>query len=130
MPDEKTLDLIFSFQYDRKLSKNLEMNYDNIIYQIKTNKPGYGLRHAIITVCKDLSGVISLLYKGRALDYVCHKKQKRAPGIVGAKQLEVKLEQIKKYIPGPNHPWRRYEKIINTTKSGITNAVRSYPKGS
>jgi hypothetical protein len=130
LPDAKTLDLIFGFQCDRTLSKNLEMSYDNIIYQIKTDKPGYGLRHATITVCKDLLGVITLLYKGRALDYACHKKQKRAPGIVGAKQLEGRLEQIKKCIPGPNHPWRRYEKIINPTKNDVTNGVRSYPQGS
>jgi transposase len=123
LPDEKTLDLIFGFQYDRKLSKNLELSYDNIIYQIKINKPGYGLRHAVITVCEDLSGIITLLYKGRTLDYVCHKKQNRAPEIVGAKQLDGKLEQIKKYIPGPNHPWRRYANIIKPTKNDVTSAI-------
>jgi hypothetical protein len=128
LPDSKTLNLIFSFQDDRKLSKNLEMSYDNIIYQIKTNKPGYGLRHATITVCKDLLGAITLVYKGHVLDYVCHKKQKRAPEIVGAKQLEGKLEQIKKYIPGPDHPWRRYEKVIKPTKNDAPNVVRSYPQ--
>lgn len=123
LPDSQTLSLIFSFQENRTLSKNLEMSYDRIIYQIKTTGRGYGLRHAKIIVCKDLSGTITLLYKGRALDYTCHKKQKRAPEIVGAKQLESKLDKIKKYIPGPNHPWRRYEKIINTVKPDVTNVV-------
>ena len=104
------------------------MSYDNIIYQIKTTKPGYGLRHATITVCEDFSGAITLLYKGRALDYVRHKKQKRSPEIVSAKQLDGKLEQIKKYIPGPNHPWRRYEKIIKPTKNHAANVARSYPQ--
>jgi len=113
LPDAKTLNLIFSFQYERKLSKNLELSYDNIIYQIKTTKPGYGLRHAAITVCEDLSGSITLLYKGRTLEYVCHKRQKRSPEIMSAKQLDKKLEQIKQYIPGPNHPWRQYAKITN-----------------
>jgi hypothetical protein len=112
LPDTKTLNLIFSFQHHRKLSKNLELSYNNIIYQIKTNQPGYGLRHATITVCEDLSGAITLFYKGRELDYVCHKKQKRSPEIVGAKQLERTLEHIKKYRPSPNHPWRGYEKRI------------------
>lgn len=130
LPDSQTLNLIFSFQDDRTLSKNLEMSYDNIIYQIKTTGRGYGLRHAKITVCKDLSGTISLLYKGRVLNYTCHKKQKRAPEIVGAKRLETKIDKIKKYIPGPNHPWRRYEKIISQVKADVTNVVRSYPQGS
>lgn len=130
LPDAKTLDLILSFQDERKLSKNLEMSYGNKIYQIKTSKSGYGLRHATITVCEDLLGTITLLYKGRVLDYVCHSKQERRAAIVNAKQLEKKLVEIKKHIPGPNHPWRRYEKIINPIKDSITNIVRSYPQGS
>lgn len=113
LPDSKTLNLIFSFQHYRKLSKNLELSYNNIIYQIKTTKPGYALRHATITVCEDLSGAITLLYKGHELKYVCHKKQNRLPDIVGTKQLDKKLDEIKKYIPGPGHPWRQYAKIIN-----------------
>ena len=117
LPDSQTLNLIFSFQENRTLSKNLEMSYDNIIYQIKTTGRGYGLRHAKITVCEDLSGIITLLYKGRLLNYVCHQKQKRIPEIVGSKQLEKKLDHIKTYIPGPNHPWRRYAMIIDQAKA-------------
>lgn len=126
LPDTKTLDLILSFQDQRKLSKNLEMSYGNKIYQIKTKQSGYGLRHATITVCEDLLGAITLLYKGRMLDYECHSKQERRAAIVSAKQLEKKLVEIKKHIPGSNHPWRRYKKIINT----VEQAGRSYPQGS
>ncbi|HEY8661265.1 MAG TPA: ISNCY family transposase [Hanamia sp.] len=127
LPDTNTLNLIFSFQYDRKLSKKLELSYDNIIYQIKTTKPGYGLRHATVKVCEDLSGIITLLYKGHPLEYVCHKKQKRSPEIMGAKQLDKKIEEIKKYIPGPNHPWRQYAQIISVAKD---DAINSSPQDS
>ena len=36
-PTNDVLDLIFSYQDDRTLSKNLELSYDNVIYQIQTN---------------------------------------------------------------------------------------------
>lgn len=113
LPDTQTLNLIFSFQYHRTLSKNLELSYNNIVYQVQTKNTGYGLRHAKITVCENLLGDIALLYKGRMLNYVCHKKQKRAPEIIGAKQLETKLNHIKRYIPAPTHPWRRYKEVIS-----------------
>lgn len=41
LPEPQVLDLIFSFQEDRKLTKNLELSYNNMIYQIKTNTKGY-----------------------------------------------------------------------------------------
>ena len=124
LPDADTLNLIFSFQENRKLSKNLEMSYGNMTYQVKTAGIGYGLRHATITVCEDLSGNVSLIYKGRALSYKCHKKQKCAPDIIHAKQLERKLDQVKKYIPGPNHPWRRYATMINAGKEQMQNVAQ------
>jgi hypothetical protein len=108
LPDKKTLDLIFSFQDDRTLSKNLEMEYNNVTYKIQTATQGYGLRHAKITVCEDLSGVVTLVYKGRVLTYTTIKKQKRAPAIVDAKELDDKMVGIRKYAPAPpNHPWRQ-----------------------
>jgi hypothetical protein len=110
LPDAATLDLIFSFQHERKLSKNLETSYDSIIYQVKESETGYRLRHARIRVCEDLTGTITLLYHGRSLNYVCHEKQKHAAQIVTSKQLEKKInalhQAVKKPISNRNHPWR------------------------
>lgn len=75
------MNLIFSYQEDRTISKNLEISYENMIYQIKTNTEGYRLRHSIVTVCKDLNDVITLVCRGRVLDYTCHKRAKRNPDI-------------------------------------------------
>ena len=36
LPTDKEMNLIFSYQKERTLSKNLETSYDNVIYQIKT----------------------------------------------------------------------------------------------
>ena len=109
LPDVKTLNLIFSFQENRTLSKNLEMNYNNVTYKIQTASQGYGLRHAKIKVCEDLSGVVILVYKGRVLTYTGLKKQKRTPAIVSAKELDDKIVAIRKYAPAPaNHPWKKW----------------------
>lgn len=112
----KQLDLIFTTRTSRTLSKNLELCHDNVIYKVQTNKPGYGLRHAKVNVCEDLSGKVFLLYKGRILNHTCLPKQKRAPKIVDAKQLNDEIEKVRLYAPAPaNHPWRGKFRITETT---------------
>lgn len=109
IPDPKTLDLIFSLQHTRTLSKNLELSYANQVYQVKVDGIGYGLRHAKVTVCEDVAGTVILLYKGRKLDYQCHKKPKRMVDIVDTKQLNATVNQVvKRCTPNAEHPWRKY----------------------
>jgi len=124
LPNAATLDLIFSFQHTRVLSKNLELSYENVVYQIEGEGKGYRLRHAKVTVCEDLNGQVRLLYKGRQLQYRCHQKQRR-PTDVGTKQLNTKMDQVvkhtTKHIPRPEHPWRHY--VINPAKTIGVNVV-------
>lgn len=96
LPTKEVLDLILSFQYERKLTKNLELSYDNVIYQIKTNTTGYRLRHATVTVCKDLNDVITIVRHGKILDYTRHDRAKRNPEIIDTKQLGSKIDAIKR----------------------------------
>jgi transposase len=115
LPTKEEMNLILSYQDERKISKNLEISYENVIYQIKTNTKGYRLQHATVTVCKDLHGVITLVCQGKILEYTCHERAKPNAAIVDAKQLELKVDSIrnntKKYTPPANHPWRHF--IIN-----------------
>ena len=122
LPTEEEMNLIFSYQEERTLSKNLELSYDTMIYQIKTNTKGYRLRHALVTVCKDLNDVITLVCRGKILDYTCHKRAKHNAAIVDAKELGVKVDSIKSTAKKPiaaaaNHPWRHF--IINPIKTEI-----------
>lgn len=122
LPDAKALDLIFSYQHECTLSKNLEMNYDCVTYKIQTQGQGYALRHAKIKVCEDLSGTVTLVYKGRVLAYTSIKKQRRAPKIVNAKQLDEEIEKVRIYAPAPsNHPWKR--SYVNRLKGTVKEAV-------
>lgn len=106
--DSNKLDLIFSYQDKRILSKNLECSFDKTIYQIKTELKGYRLRHAKVTICKDTVGSVKIIYKGKILDYTCYKKQRHSGEIVNTKQLEKKiLTAIKRNTPSKKHPWRK-----------------------
>jgi transposase len=133
LPNLATLDLIFSLQDTRTLSKNLELSYKNVVYQIQGEGKGYRLRHAKVTVCEDVNGQIALLYKGRKLAYQCHHKQRRASDVVDVKQLNSRMDQtvkrMTKYIPKPEHPWRDY--AIKLSRTGLINAAgrSSYPQG-
>jgi transposase len=57
LPNQEALNLIFSFQTVRTLSKNLEISYNNIIYQIQTQSKSYAMRKAKVTVCERKSKV-------------------------------------------------------------------------
>ena len=96
------LHLILSNQYDRKLSKNLEISYNNVLYQVRLDKPGYALRGATIRVI-DSGKQISLIYKGQALPYTTFDKHNRPAPVVSAKQVAIK----KAYKPSVLHPWKR-----------------------
>jgi transposase len=112
MPEAKTLDLIFSFQHERKLSKQLETSYDKRIFQIQEVGRGYRLQHKAVTICENMQGEIHILYKGSKLNFNEYKKQHRAPEIIDSKGLEKKMDLLrnraKQLPPAKNHPWRIY----------------------
>jgi transposase len=123
IPNEEILNLILSFQYQRILSKNLELSYNNVIYQIKIPGQGYGLRHAKIKVCDNQAGEIKLLYKNKILPYEIFDKKNQVVEVVNRKEINAKLDQFSKtdgqsigYKPKPNHPWRQTYKHLNVNQ--------------
>lgn len=108
------LDQIFSHQETRSLSKNLTIQYKQVIYQIQTKRPTYALRKAQVTVCEQPTGEISILYKGKPLDFTIHHRQRKQAEVVSAKSLNRKLDQlVKPTKPAANHPWRSYDHHLN-----------------
>ena len=99
---------IFTWQETRLLSKNLTLQFQKVIYQIQTPRPTYAMRHAAVTVCQDAQGKITLLYKGKSLEYTIFHKQARQAEIVESKQIDhALLNQSKAHKPATNHPWRK-----------------------
>ena len=101
-----SLDLILVHKHLRKLSKQLELSYNNVIYQIQRDTPSYAMRQAYVTVC-DRQGEITLLYKGKVLDYKTIDKHNAPSKIVSAKAINRVVDQrIHGHTPKRDHPWR------------------------
>jgi transposase len=98
---EQDLEQILTWQEQRLLSKNLTIQFRNVVYQIQTDRPAYALQKAPVTVCQAAQGTVTLLYKGQSLAYTIFHKQEKQSEIVSAKQIA-----RKPFHPGPDHPWR------------------------
>ncbi len=98
---------ILTWQEARTLSKNLTVQFENVVYQIQTERPTYAMRNAIVTVCVDAKQNIALLYKGKPLPYNVFHQQAKQSQVVLAKDLN-KTIQIKPHKPAPDHPWRTF----------------------
>jgi Helix-turn-helix domain len=71
--------LILGWQSARTLSKNLTLQYQNILYQVQAKDRTRRLRQAEVTVCEALDGTITLLYQGERLPYTTYLKGNRSP---------------------------------------------------
>lgn len=121
----ENLETILVKKHTRILSKNLELQYKNIIYQIQTDRPTYAMRNAKITVTEDRFDRIKIYYQGnhlklKELKYKVLVKRPRSE-IINTKLLNVKMDNIKmkqqqilkaalkpKWKPTSDHPWRQY----------------------
>ncbi len=59
---EHNLDLIFTIQEFRQLSKNLTLQYKNTIYQIKTEREAYALRKTKVVIYEKADGSVEIYY--------------------------------------------------------------------
>ena len=53
------LKLIISLHHQRKLSKNLTIQFRNTEYQLTSYGKGFSLRGATITICQDFNGSVT-----------------------------------------------------------------------
>lgn len=111
---EQNLDLIFTSQEFRHLSKNLTFQYKNTIYQIQTEREVYALRKAKITLQEKQDGSIAIFYKGKRLNFTTYKSQAKQGEIIDAKNINTVIDELQKklqvpkqnYKPAYKHPWR------------------------
>jgi hypothetical protein len=104
----ENLDHILTWQEPRTLSKNLTIQFKNVVYQIQTERPTYALRNAQVTVCENAQGMVTIFYKGKELTYTIFHKQEHQSEIVDTKNVALALQtQRKVHTPAPDHPWRK-----------------------
>lgn len=109
---------ILSWQFERTISKNLEVTYDHNIYQITNVGQGYRLRHAKVTVVVGPSGEVSLYHKDKALTYRLFERHCKEAPIMDRKLLSAELDKrafpsSTAHKPAKNHPWRQYRGSAN-----------------
>ena len=107
------LDRILAWQETRTITKNLTVHYNNVIYQIQTNRPSYAMRKAQVTVCQNAQGNIALLYHNKPLDFTTYRRPVRQSQLVNTKTVDHKIKTP--HRPAKDHPWRQYGKKLDGT---------------
>jgi len=108
--DEKDEFKIFSVQIERTASKNLEIQHENIIYQLESKLHPYTMKKDTVLVCKGINKEIKIYYKGEELKYKKYKKAAKlldtqssktvnnVVDLVIEKQEVSEVERLKDYI--------------------------------
>ena len=108
----REIDLILSKQETRKVSNQLEISFNNTIYQIKGNR--HRLKQKEVTVCDLFGRELVIVYEGKEIEYEIFDKATATSELEDEKAINKRvdnaiLEQAKEsYKPAVNHPWRRY----------------------
>lgn len=108
--DLSILDLHFTHQEPRKVSKNNTISYKNKIFVLEKPDKVRSLHLAQVIVCESESGKITILYKGQSLSHqVYNKKQYYREPCSRHEVTTMPLSPQKKrrHVPPPDHPWRK-----------------------
>ena len=110
VPLDTTLDLdsLFSIHASRIISKDLQIHFDHVTYQIMTDRPPQHLAGRAALVVQDQSGSISAYLNQQFLTLTTFHQQPKQAQVVSAKSLD-----YHPYTPPMNHPWRTYGKKLN-----------------
>ena len=106
------LDRIFCIKDTRNLSKNLTIQYENVVYQVLAENKEYLLRHATVDVLQLRNGSIRIERKGKRLVVRPYDTIEAKTEVVSSKELLENLKEPKVYKPSKNHPWKRSGKKL------------------
>ncbi len=90
------LDIIFTIQAERTVSKNLEIRYENTTYKIESEAQYLTMKGAKVTICKQFDGRLFIIYKGKKLPCSVIKKPAKQIAIESAKTLNKYVDSIAK----------------------------------
>jgi transposase len=104
--EDAQLELMFTLQFERTVSKNLEIHYDKRIYQIQAGGRARRLRHSKVIVCEHQDGSLLFVHCGRALETLLLPPL-AMPMAKKSSPDRRTLKPRPTINPAPNHPWRR-----------------------
>ena len=113
---ENDLEMIFTRRFKRKLSKDLQFQYDRVVYQIQTDRPNYALKGREVIVCVQENGKITVLLNQMALKFKRFIRQPKRNALASSKDIE-----RNDFKPAPDHPWRNYGRKINGKPIPVSN---------
>ncbi len=115
------LDKILCLKHERQLSKNLTLQYNNVIYQIIPERPSYALRKTSVMVLESIDGQVSIEYQGKPLRAVPYHQMQARAEVVSAKELLASMaqKQKKQCRPGRYHPWRKRQNSFSKRTSNL-----------
>jgi hypothetical protein len=102
------LDFLFSIHDSRTITKDLQISFNNVTYQIITQRPPQYLIGRDVLILHDEFGKVSAFLNKDPLTLQAFKKQPKQAQMVSSKSLEQHS-----YTPPVNHPWRTYGKKLN-----------------
>lgn len=115
------LELIFTLQHHRKLTKNLTCRFQNREYQVQRQRGAYRLRGAMVTVCEAFDGTVTLIYQGQRLKTRLLAEGERLIAIEDEKSLHATVTQAKHRQqtrkPSAQHPWR--QSVVHPQANGL-----------
>lgn len=124
---EHNLNKILSRKTQGTLSKNLEVQCDNVIYQITLEKPSWCLRKAKITIIKGMDGEVHIEHNGKNLPFKVFSKQECSGKTVDSKEIDSFFREKKIRKVSYNHPYnqqgraeakiRQYRKVLQRETS-------------
>jgi len=104
---EHNLKKILSSKKQRTLSKNLEVQCDNVIYQIVQKNPSRYLQRAKVTIIKTIEGEIYIEHNGKNLPFKVFSQQEYSGKIVDPKKIDTFFKEKKKTKVSFSHPWNK-----------------------
>ena len=111
-PNTQDLNRTLCIKEYRTLSKNLEFQFENEIYQVQLKDRRSSLAGVKVTIIKQLNGKIYFEYRDKPLAVEKYSQQ-IAPEL-GSKELEHYFDKRIGHKPSPNHPWRNPNKLCYT----------------
>jgi transposase len=102
------LDFLFSIHDTRTITKDLQIHFNTVAYQIVTRRPPQNLSGREVLIVQGPDGVVSAYLNHEKLTLKIFHKQSKPPRVAYSKSLDPQI-----YTPPVDHPWRTYGKKLN-----------------
>jgi len=105
-PYHENLQEVLAIKEQRKVTKNLSIQYENVHYLLETKSPNR-LMNKMVDVIKMGEQGVKIQWGGKEVKYsLWEEKKDDRPKTIGSKELEGKWSAPKERKPAKKHPWR------------------------